>query len=487
MSLGERATAVPGGQLLVRHVEVGEGLRGDVRIADGVVEEMGPRLRRRRGEEVLDGGGGALLPGLADHHLHLRSLAAAAASVRCGPPEVADRDQLAGVLARAAANLAPGEWVRGISYHESVAGELDRAALDAMVPDRPVRVQHRSGRLWVLNSAALWSTPIGAGALPAGAGTDADGRPDGRLIDLDGWIRDHSPPPPTGADALGAVSRRLIELGVTACTDATWSNGLDDLEQLARAVESGELLQELTVMGREELADAPEGLPLAVGPLKVVLRDHDLEPLGELAGRIAASHRRRRAVAFHCVTGAELVLALGALEEAGPLPGDRVEHAGVVPPDAVPRLARLGVTVVTQPHFVAERGDDYLSDVDADEVPYLYRAASLAAAGVALLAGSDAPFGGSDPWAAMRAAVLRRTAEGRVVDADERLSPEQAVALFTNRSGDGRLPALGVGRPGDLCLLHLPWSAARCRLGADLVAATVRAGRVLHRADPVPG
>ena len=33
-----------------------------------------------------------------------------------------------------------------IGYHESVAGPLDRDRLDALVPGRPVRVQHRSGR-----------------------------------------------------------------------------------------------------------------------------------------------------------------------------------------------------------------------------------------------------------------------------------------------------------------------------------------------------
>ena len=36
-----------------------------------------------------------------------------------------------------------GEWLRGTGYHESVAGELDRHALDRWVPARPVRVQHR--------------------------------------------------------------------------------------------------------------------------------------------------------------------------------------------------------------------------------------------------------------------------------------------------------------------------------------------------------
>ncbi len=46
--------------------------------------------------------------------------------------------------------------MRGIGYHESVLGTLpDARALDALVPDRPLAMQHRSGRMWLLNSAAL--------------------------------------------------------------------------------------------------------------------------------------------------------------------------------------------------------------------------------------------------------------------------------------------------------------------------------------------
>ena len=46
-------------------------------------------------------------------------------------------------------------WLRGVAYHESVAGPLDRDRLDAWVADRPLRVQHRSGALWMLNSAGI--------------------------------------------------------------------------------------------------------------------------------------------------------------------------------------------------------------------------------------------------------------------------------------------------------------------------------------------
>ena len=66
----------------------------------------------------------------------------------------------------------------------------------------------------------------------------------------------------------------------------------------------------------------------------------------------------------------------------------------MVPTELRDDLRRLGVTVVTQPHFVAERGDQYLVDVDPDDQPLLYPCASLRAAGVAVAAGTDAPSAG---------------------------------------------------------------------------------------------
>ena len=44
-----------------------------------------------------------------------------------------------------------------------------------------------------------------------------------------------------------------------------------------------------------------------------------------------------------------------------------------MPPELAEWIARLGLTVVTQPSFVRERGDSYLRDVDAADRAWLYR------------------------------------------------------------------------------------------------------------------
>ena len=78
---------------LLRHVEV-DGRRLDVRIDGGRVTALGSGLPTA-GAEVVDGAGGALLPGLHDHHLHLLASAAALGSLDCSPEATPDRDGLA--------------------------------------------------------------------------------------------------------------------------------------------------------------------------------------------------------------------------------------------------------------------------------------------------------------------------------------------------------------------------------------------------------
>jgi predicted amidohydrolase YtcJ len=101
---------------------------------------------------------------------------------------------------------------------------------------------------------------------------------------------------------------------------------------------------------------------------------------------------------------------------------------------------------------------------------------------VAVAAGTDASFGHPDPWRAMSAAVNRTTADGAVVGPEERISPEQALALFT---GDGPHPTrprvVDPGAAADLCLLTSPWRDARQTLTSDLVRATIAGGQLVYR------
>jgi predicted amidohydrolase YtcJ len=443
--------------VLIRDAEV-DGRRCDVRI-DG-------------DDEVIDAAGGALLPGLTDHHIHLFATAADLASTVCGPPAVRTPAELGEALRRAVPD--GGGWVRGVRYHESVAGDLHRIPLDALRGDVPVRVQHRSGALWMLNSRAADAVGLDGCEHP-GIERDGEGRATGRLWRADDWLLDRLPR--SGPPSLAALGRLLTRYGITSVTDATPDLTARAVDAIGAAMASGELPQRVQLLGAP-LGTAPPGgepdgpAPIA-GPWKIVLADSRLPTYPELADAVEAAHRVGRPVAVHTVTRESLVLLLAVLDRVGALPGDRLEHAALVPADLIAPIRRLGLRVVTQPGFIADRGDDYLRDVPADEHGDLYRCASLRAARIPLALSSDAPYGPLDPWAVMRAATLRRARSGAILSPAERLTPAQALA--------GYLGPQARVQPGstDLVLLHVPLHEALATLDSSLVRLTAIAGNAV--------
>jgi predicted amidohydrolase YtcJ len=190
----------------------------------------------------------------------------------------------------------------------------------------------------------------------------------------------------------------------------------------------------------------------------------------------------------HCVTEVELVFALAGFRECGGRSGDRIEHAAVTPPALLHDLAELGLQVVTQPHFIRERGAAYRRDVPEVEQPWLYRGRGFLDAGVPLAAGSDAPFGSADPWQAMRAAITRTTTDGAVLGVSEALNPEQALGLFLGPLDQPPAPRrIGAGAAADLVLLDRPWQAARQLLKRTMVRLTLAAGEVIYDRNAAPG
>ncbi|WP_046300544.1 amidohydrolase family protein [Mycobacterium sp. UM_Kg27] len=440
--------------MLIQRARLLGGTRVDIRLGD-TIEHIAPTLTAHRGEDVLDVCDATVMPGLHDHHVHLRSAAAALDSVCLGPPHVRTLDDLAAAL-RGATPDSDG-WVRGYGYHESVAGELNAALLDRFSPQLPVRVAHRSGALWVLNSAGL-------------ARTAMNGNPDGRLLRAHG---DPAPRLPHREPPLARLSRQLAARGVTGITDATPGHGDADIAAFAAARDTGKLLQRLHCMAPPGTTAAPG---VSLGPTKIILDDATLD-LDALGKAVCDNHTRDHGVALHCVTDAQLTVAIAAWQAAGTHPADRIEHAAVIPEDRLADLAALGITVVTQPNFVAERGDDYLATVEPERHHELWRVSSLQRNAIPVALSTDTPFGDGDPWAAMRAAVHRATPSGAVLGAGERISARTALQGFTGHAERPATPRrIAVGEPGDLCVL----SGDPLALDAGLVTSTIVAGAVVH-------
>lgn len=455
--------------MLIRRAELEGGTLADVRIERGVITAIG-QLSVSDNEPVLEANAALLLPGLHDHHIHVAALAASLNSILCGPPEVTDKEAFTARL------QIPGrDWLRATGYHESVAGMLDVATLDRIVPNRPLRVQHRSGRMWFFNSAAL-DRLLAKGPAPHGLEHDGS-RYTGRLFDEDTWLqRTLGSEPPSFAQ----VGTMLASRGVTGLTEMSPANDSFMARHFLQETTNHSLPQRTILAGRLNLSSDDTSDRVLLGPAKLHLHEAALPTLEDAIDFIRRAHEQGRGVAVHCATEVEMIFTLAAFNDAGTIRGDRVEHASIAPDAAIEDIASAGIAVVSQPHFIRERGDRYLADVDADARPLLYRLRAFLDADVTLAAGSDAPFGNCDPWASMAAAVSRHTESGVSIGESEALTPEQALDLFLRDPKSlNRRRRIAVGTPADLCLLDRSWANARSALSSAYVRATIIDGRMI--------
>ena len=462
--------------VLIRRAEIRERGILDVRISGNKIAEMG-ELAPSDEEPIIDAQGAALLPGLKDHHLHFLSYAASLGSLSCA--EFDSSESL--VAALHAAPRQSNGWTRAIHYHSE---SLSLDYLDQAGPDVAVRIQHRSGRLWILNS-------LGIGLVrEAAADTDLPtltnfqlGLQTGYFYDLDrelGGLIGRTMPD------VAAASRKLASHGVVGFTDMTPSNSTRIARDFAGWQEDGALLQQVQMAGRPDL-EIESCRGLVRGPTKVHLHESQLPSFEELCSRIRASHETTRTVAVHCTTEVELAFTIAAFSEAGTIEGDRIEHASLCSPACLEQIRELGLWVVTQSNFVSERGDTYFAEVKENSLEDLYRGASFIAAKIPFAHGTDAPFGSANPWYSMHAATRRRTASGKLLGPAERISPEQALAGFT---GSLRRPVdalkLGIGAPADLILLDRPWATTRQDLASTSVRLTLREGKPIFNSCDMP-
>ncbi len=461
---------------------------------------------------VVDCGGRTLVPAFIDAHIHLLAAAARLDAVDCGPEAVASIDEIKAGIRERAATTPPGEWVRAGGYDELALVERrhpDRHDLDQAAPDHPVRLVHRTGHACVLNSRALALAGIdNSTPEPPAAYLERDltsGEPTGLLLEMNDRVNRALPPLSYErlAAACAALDRRLLEAGVTCVQDATATNGPDDWRLFRRLIEERRLSVSLSLMeGLAHLASPAAkggGRRPRRGGVKLQPREleHELSPgPAEIVALVRRVDAAGRQVAVHAVGRLAIDAALDAFQALGPARCQtmrhRIEHAGICSPSTAERIARLGVMVVTQPGFLYWNGALIEQRVATADIADLYPLRRLLDAGVVLAGSSDAPVAPAVPLTSLRAAVERRTRSGAVLSPEQRLSGEEALALFTRNAAyalglEAERGALRRGMAADCVLLSADPTAPAPdwdRLTLDL---TVRAGQVdYERAASAP-
>lgn len=476
-------------------------IRGDRVLATGTDEQMLGLLPNAGSAGRLDLEGRAVLPGLADAHLHFDWYSQGLRAVDAETPTLAEA--VARVAERAVRTPA-GEWITGLGWNQNAwDGAFPTAAdLDAVAPNHPVYLSAKSGHAGWANSLALRLGGVTANTPNPPSGEiqrDAHGQPTGILFE----------------DAMGLVSKRVPEASAEAVADAmrqgmenAWHVGLTSIHDFdgPRSFTAFQLLRERGQLGLRVVKQIPvRHLPEAIGlGLRSGFGDHWLRLCnvkvfldGALGPRTAAmiepyegepenygivvtdkeelyEHASRAAAAGLAMT----VHAIGdranhdLLDVYATLRGEerarggrplrhRCEHVQLLHPSDYGRLAELGVVASMQP--IHATSDMLMADRWwGARTAGAYALRTQQAAGAPVAFGSDCPVESFNPFWGIHAAVTRRRSDGTPGPdgwhPEQRLDVDAAVRGFTLGAAyagymEDHLGNLAPGKLADLVVL----------------------------------
>src|SRR5215208_5833910 len=479
-----------------------------------VVGGVGTHETALASPEVVDLSGRCVLPGFNDAHVHFPTWAIAQRQVKL---EGAANVEEALARVREALREHPRDrWLRGYGWRSgdwSPVVEPTRALLDEVAGDTPVALLAKDYHSLWLNTAALARAD---GELDVRGGVverDARGEPTGVLREESAWhFRDTyiETTDDEYVDAMRAGLEVCAARGVTAVHDKDGWLGAPRLWQRLQATESLTLRvwQSLPHEHADRLRDLGVSARigddfLRIGYLKAFMDGTlgsqtalmldgggvQITSYDELADIVRRAARGGWPVAVHAIGDRANRDALNAFEatRAEWQPRglrQRIEHAQLLAWDDLPRFAALGVAASVQfSHAPSDR--DLADRLWAGKTDRAYAFRALLDSGAVVANGSDAPIEELDPWAGVRAGVLRTQDEREAWHPEQAVTLEEALRATTVTpawlAGDEkRRGTLMPGKLADLVVLDRdPYED----LDAQVVA-TMVGGRWVHNPPP---
>ena len=208
-----------------------------------------------------------------------------------------------------------------------------------------------------------------------------------------------------------------------------------------------------------------------------------------LDSTVAAAAERGFQVAQHAVGNEAVSVGLTAIERASGsldrLPGrPRLEHALLVDPALVRRMAGAGTIAVVQPFFLYDLGGA-MAEVPTPKPIEVMPLRRMLDAGVTLAGSSDYPVADFDVLAAVKSAATRRSQLGESLGPDQAIGVEDALRAYTMGSAlalgvEKEVGSISAGKQADLVVLsENPLEVDRERVDEIKVLGTYRAGRLV--------
>jgi predicted amidohydrolase YtcJ len=463
--------------------------------------------------EVIELKGRTVVPGFNDAHNHMASFGLQLQMVPLSYPIVRTIPDIIQALNQRTATQKPETWVMGAGYdNNKLPGGRHPTCwdLDEVSTKHFVYVRHTSGHMCVVNSKALELVGIGKDTPdPEGGHIDRDetGQPTGLLQEnAQEFVSDEFYPYPlnTIVDALEAASRVYLSEGITSHGEAG-IGFLSDLELQAywEAVQQGKLnirsnlmiladkLIEISGAEGESFFGLSQGIHtgwgndmLRIGPMKMFFD-------GSLIGKTAAinagyvtepdnigfyatpeekirelimgGHRSGWQLAIHAIGDRAISFILDCYAEAIELfpksdPRHRIEHCGVVNPQIIDRIEKLGVIPVMQQHFIGELGDGFKTVLGPDRTRWCYPQRNYLDRGIPIPGSSDRFVVKGAPLLGIHDAVNQKTDSGEDYVPEESVTPEEAIRMYTLHSAYASFEehlkgSIDAGKLADLAIL----------------------------------
>ena len=457
-----------------------------VAVKDGRFVAVGTSDELRRyvsaSTRVVDLKGKAVIPGLMDSHTHM--LAAGAAETRAPlfrARTVAEAQAIIGDFIKSK-NVPPGQWVQTSGWHPpSQLAErryLTRQEIDAVAPNHPVYVQ-TVGHFAMANTKALelagitrqTADPVG-GKIFRDASGDATGLLEETAIDL----VEHKIPRPTFEQAtaqLITAQRIYNQSGITSTIDAAlseeqmqayfavaeskqasvrtglmWKPSAGTPDEFERALKAAKFKENqgddwVRVSGIKIVSDGGMTLRSAYTREAYAGEPHNHGTLAVDAAAykqsVSLANRHGWRVGTHAVGDAAVDLVLDAYAAADQDKSikDRrfvVIHGSLMTREQIVRARQLGVRVDAQNIFMWDKAAAVERNMGSTlanrAVPSRWLIDTLGIEGTA--AGTDNQVNILNPFVGLYIMVTRKDPTGKVYGADQALTREEALRLYTN-------------------------------------------------------
>jgi predicted amidohydrolase YtcJ len=444
---------------------------------------------------VVDLAGATVIPGLVDSHTHVYGLGAKLDAVDL--TDIATEEEAIALVVEKAGTVPEGEWIIGAGWDEGAWANRypDKVLLSEAVPNHPVFLDSLHGFAAWANQAALDAGGITSESeVPVGGEMRLgdDGEPNGLFLNRATTMLDAIVPDPS-RDVL--INRWLIGLnqmakdGYVAVHDAglnsTHMSVLEQLESEGRLPIRVYAMLSLRDEGliREWLVKGPDTDNDSMLVTRAVKAYYD-GALGSRGARMLYDYSDRPGhrgvsgdgygfdqalnaeamkagfqVAIHAIGDAGNREALDILEavfEEDPSTRNnrhRIEHAQVIHPDDIPRLAQLGVIASMEPPHAMEDKTWAEERVGPERILGAYAWRSLREAGASLTFNSDNPGSDHSIFYGLHSAITRQDKNQQPEGGwypEQRMSSDEAVRGYTSWSAYAsfREDDTGVIEPG---------------------------------------